>query len=151
MLASDHRQQRLIVEEWLVARIGPEDGAVGVDDEGAVQQQFRLACGLGAERAVLLSHAVVLVGQDGEKEPTVFGEPLGGQIDGIATDRHDARSHLDETRQVFVQAEQLPDAMIAVVAVVEDEDHGAIVQQGFERDNVAAVIRQREIRSHFAE
>ena len=87
VLGCDDGQQRLVVEKRLVAGVGPQDLSFAVDDESTMQLHLRFSVGLRLEGSVLLSHFVVLVGQHGEAEATVFLESFGSQIDRIATDR----------------------------------------------------------------
>ncbi len=79
--------------------------------------------------AILLGHLVGPVGEDREVKAAVLFEAGGRRFRRIGTERDDVHAGFGEFRQVFLEREELGDAVAAVIPVVEDDEHGALAPQ----------------------
>src|SRR5262245_15782100 len=135
----DHLAQVVgIAMEEPQLRMTPPDAAVlAHQDQGAAQLEEI------EQDAIAMAHAALDVRGQWEGKVVLPGEGDMG-FERIIVDREQLDPEIFETREVVAVVAQLSRADERVVLRVEDEQHGAVLQQRLE-PHVAARRRQREI------
>lgn len=137
-------QKRPVSGERLVAALRPSDDAVPPEHERTMLEDLFPAFARGLKHAVLPAHFVAGVREYRKGKLAVLPKSLAGLLRWVGADGHNLGPQLAELLDVVAEGEQLPDAVVAVVAVVENQHHRPLGKQSVELVVLFAVIRQVE-------
>jgi len=113
-------EQRGIATKRRIADIDPGNYSVALDEKGSVSEQVSSECLIG------VSHLVSGIRENDEIEPAILLKASPRQLRRVGADGNHSCANFAEERQILVDIAKLPNAIRAVIAVIEDQDQQAV-------------------------